>query len=61
MLKSKIIFNCTLLAISYISCIQFTSLLASFFLYWYALFLVFRIVVYFREFKGTSETQSKKD
>ncbi len=47
-LKSKIVFNCTLLAISYISCIQFTSYLASFFLYWYAIFLIYRVIVYFR-------------
>lgn len=53
-LKSKIVFNCTLLAISYISGIQFTSLLASFFLYWYSLFLVYRLIVYVKGVKPDS-------
>eukprot|EP00347_Sterkiella_histriomuscorum_P024350 403331432 len=66
-LKSKIVFNLTLLSISYISCIQFTSMLASFFLYWYAIFLIYRIVIFLKDDKmpiseqKKSETHQKKE
>ena len=44
-LKGKIIFNLTLLAISWVSCLQFTSKLSCFFMYWYALYFVYRVVI----------------
>ncbi|CDW71202.1 UNKNOWN [Stylonychia lemnae] len=60
-LKSKIVFNFTLLSISYISCIQFTSLLASFFLYWYAIFLFYRMVAYIFELVKEQDASKKED
>lgn len=47
-LNGKIVFNITLLAISYISCIQFKSVLVSFFFFWYFGYLVFRFAVLFK-------------
>jgi hypothetical protein len=48
-LNGKIVFNVTLLAISYISCIQFTSVLVSFFFFWYLGYLMFRFAVLIKE------------
>ena len=60
-LKSKIVFNFTLLSISYISCIQFTSLLASFFLYWYAIFLFYRMIAYVFELIKEHDNNKKEE
>jgi hypothetical protein len=49
-LIGKIVLNVTLLAISYISCIQFTSALVSFFFFWYLGYLFFRIAVLLQEY-----------
>ena len=48
-LHGKIIFNITLLAISYVSCVQFSSVLVSFFFFWYLGYLIFRLSVLYRE------------
>lgn len=43
-LKVKIIFNLTLLAISFVSSVQFSSMFAGFFVYFHGFFLVIRIL-----------------
>ena len=43
-LKKKIVFNCTLLAISYVSSLQFTTILSGCFFYWYAFILFIRVL-----------------
>lgn len=48
-LQGKIVFNITLLCISFISCLQFRSVLVSFFFFWYLGYLVFRLSVLFKD------------
>ena len=43
-LKGKIIFNGTLLAIAYVSSMQFVTVFSSFFLYFHGFFLVIRLL-----------------
>ena len=48
-INGKLVFNFTLLAISYISSLQFTGILTSFFFFWYLGYFVFRIGVVFKD------------
>jgi hypothetical protein len=55
-LRYKIIFNCTLIAISYISQVQFVTVFSGFFMYFHGFFLIIRCL---QCFKGEKVKKAK--
>jgi hypothetical protein len=59
-MKQKVVFTVTLLSISHVSSIQFTTFMSGLFFYWYVILLCYRVLLLYKDdIKEASEHQKE--